>query len=145
MLVSLSSILMKNSFENINYIIENDVAIAIYMHELFLILSPSLSLLLSFSLIRIIDCSNNFWLTQSSSQIDEIFTFELRQSDFISHMNVACVKINEIFLKWILKANQHHLTYQLAQSEHIESKFEQVESFYWVRDDDVCFRETVEL
>ncbi len=60
-------------------------------------------------------------------------------------MNVAYVKVNETFLKWILKADQHHLTDQLAQSEHIKSKFEQVESFYWVRDDDMCFRETVEL
>ena len=69
------------------------------MHELFLILSPSLSLLLSFSLIRIIDCSNNFSLAQSSSQINEIFTFELRQSDFIFQMNVACVKVDEVFLR----------------------------------------------
>jgi len=60
-------------------------------------------------------------------------------------MSVACVKINKIFLRWILKADQHHLTDRLAQSEHIKSKFEQVESFYWVRDNDVCFRETVEL
>ncbi len=60
-------------------------------------------------------------------------------------MNVACVKINETFLKWILKTDQHHLTDRLAQSEHIEGKFEQVESFYWMRDDDVCFKETVEL
>ncbi len=103
------------------------------------------SLLFSFLLIRIIDCSNNFSLIQSSFQINEIFTFELQQSNFIFHMSVACVKINEIFLKWILKTDQHHLTDQLAQSEHIESKFKQVESFYWVRDDDVCFRETVEL
>ncbi len=38
-------------------------------------------------------------------------------------MNVAYVKIDEIFLKWILKIDQHHLTDQLAQSKHIESKF----------------------
>ena len=60
-------------------------------------------------------------------------------------MNVAYVKVDEIFLRWILKADQHHLTDWLAQSEHIESKFKQVESFYWMRDDDVCFRKTVEL
>ncbi len=60
-------------------------------------------------------------------------------------MNVVYVKINETFLKWILKTDQHHLTDWLAQSKHIENKFKQVESFYWVRDDDVCFRETVEL
>ncbi len=60
-------------------------------------------------------------------------------------MNVACVKIDEIIFRWILKADQHYLTDWLAQSEHIEDKFEQVESFYWMRDDDVYFRETVEL
>ena len=60
-------------------------------------------------------------------------------------MGVACVKADEAFLGWISKADQHHLTDRLAQSEHIEGKFEEVESFYWVRGDDVCFRETVEL
>ena len=58
----------------------------------------------------------------------------------VDQEGVACVGSEGVFLGWVLKSHQHHLTDKLRANEHVKGLFIRTETFYWLGGGGSCVR-----